>query len=427
MSKWEISTFEAFVNKGELSIQTGPFGTQLKASDYAESGSPVINVRNIGFGIIIDDNIEYIADETRDRLSSHILRKDDIVFGRKGAVERHAFVDQKHDGWLQGSDCIRVRIESPTLRPRYASYCLLTPAHKTWMANNCSHGATMASLNQDIVKRIEIPVPETQVQDQVISMLSAYDDLIENNNRRIAILEEMAQKLYCEWFVHFRFPGHENVKMVESERGLIPEGWSLQPISTVGQVVGGGTPSTKNAMYFTTQGIPWLCPRDFSKEEVKYISKGKIDITEAGYKASGAKMMPTGTVVFSSRAPIGYTAIAMNPLCTNQGFKSIIPNEGVSSEFIYYYLKNNLSLIDGYASGATFKEISSSQMKLVPVLVPNSSIMMRFDIIASSIGKQMYNLQLKNANLRKTRDLLLPRLISGDIDVSDLNIPIKEG
>lgn len=306
--------------------------------------------------------------------------------------------------------------------PLFISYFLQCVDFQAYAAKSAVPG-----VNRNDLHLADVRIPDVFTQKQLAYILSSYDNLITNNNRRIAILEEMAQKLYREWFVHFRFPGHENVKMVESERGLIPEGWSLQPISTVGQVVGGGTPSTKNAMYFTTQGIPWLCPRDFSKEEVKYISKGNIDITEAGYKASGAKIMPTGTVVFSSRAPIGYTAIAMNPLCTNQGFKSIIPNEGVSSEFIYYYLKNNLSLIDGYASGATFKEISSSQMKLVPVLVPNSSIMMRFDIIASSIGKQMYNLQLKNANLRKTRDLLLPRLISGDIDVSDLNIPIKEG
>lgn len=426
MSKWEISTFEAFVNKGELSIQTGPFGTQLKASDYAESGSPVINVRNIGFGIIIDDNIEYIADETRDRLSSHILRKDDIVFGRKGAVERHAFVDQKHDGWLQGSDCIRVRIESPTLRPRYASYCLLTPAHKTWMANNCSHGATMASLNQDIVKRIEIPVPETQVQDQVISMLSAYDDLIENNNRRIAILEEMAQKLYCEWFVHFRFPGHENVKMVESEVGLIPEGWEIKKAYEVLTTQYGYTETAQNAAV----GPQYLRGTDINKKS--YIDWSSVPYCPINSEKKKKYSLEIGDVVIIRMADPGKIGIVEEDV--DAVFASYLiklkPIKNYLTPYYLFYMTSDKAFqgfVLGASTGATRKSISAETIKEAPVLKPSYSVLMEFEERVGVFRKGLVNLLQKNANLRKTRDLLLPRLISGDIDVSDLNIPIKEG
>ena len=427
MSKQSQMRLGAFIDKNEISLQTGPFGTQLKAKDYVDCGTPVINVRNIGMGSIIENVLEYISDETRDRLASHILSYQDIVFGRKGAVERHAYISANYDGWFQGSDCIRMRIESEQLLPRYVSYCLLTPEHKLWMSNHCSHGATMASLNQDIIKLIPITIYDTSTQEKIIEVLSKYDNLIENNNRRVAILEEMAQRLYREWFVHFRFPGHERVELVDSELGMIPKGWLSGKISDIGTVVGGGTPSTKHEEYFTKKGIPWLTPRDFSKLEYKYVERGSVDITEEGYKKSGAKLMPEGSVVFSSRAPIGYTSIAVNPLCTNQGFKSIVPNCMAYSEYIFYYLKNNLKLMENYSSGATFKEISSAQMKEVPILIPPISVCQEFSKMASALGKKEHLLEKKNQTLRRTHDHLLPRLISGDVDVSKIELSSEEG
>jgi type I restriction enzyme S subunit len=114
------------VASGEAELKTGPFGTQLKASDYTDIGTPVINVRNIGFGTIKVDKLEFISPATRDRLSSHLLRSGDIVFGRKGAVERHVFIRKEQHGWFQGSDCLRLRFSSPRVEPLFASYCFLT-------------------------------------------------------------------------------------------------------------------------------------------------------------------------------------------------------------------------------------------------------------------------------------------------------------
>ena len=177
------------VASGEAELKTGPFGTQLKASDYTENGTPVINVRNIGFGSIKVDKLEFIAPSTRDRLSSHVLKNGDIVFGRKGAVERHVFIRQEQNGWFQGSDCLRLRFASQRVEPLFASYYFLTSEHQRWMMNQCSHGATMASLNQGILERIELPLPPLPVQQRIAGILSAYDELIENSQRRIKILE----------------------------------------------------------------------------------------------------------------------------------------------------------------------------------------------------------------------------------------------
>jgi type I restriction enzyme, S subunit len=133
------------VSSREAEIKTGPFGTQLKAAEYVDVGTPVINVRNIGFGAIRQSDLEFIDAATTKRLAAHLLRAGDIVFGRKGAVERHAFIRSPQSGWLQGSDCIRLRLFSPSVDPQFISYCLLTEDHKAWMQLQCSHGATMAS------------------------------------------------------------------------------------------------------------------------------------------------------------------------------------------------------------------------------------------------------------------------------------------
>ncbi len=223
------------MKQGTVNLQTGPFGTQLKASEYIDEGIPVINVRNIGFGGIRDSDLEYISNAKAEKLYQHRLELGDIVFGRKGAVERHALISDAQVGWIQGSDCLRLRMSDENMFSAYLSYYLRTKAHQDWMQALCSFGATMSSLNQDIVSRIRFPSPSLELQTKIAAILSAYDDLIENNRRRIALLEKMAEELYREWFVRLRFPGYKDVEVVKG----VPEGWSLGKASNFFDVVKG--------------------------------------------------------------------------------------------------------------------------------------------------------------------------------------------
>ena len=228
MSRGEI-TVGQLEDAGVAEIQTGPFGTQLKSRDYTDEGVPVINVRNIGYGDLRPEKLEYVHEWTAERLNVHILAKSDIVFGRKGAVDRHLFVSDRQCGWLQGSDCIRLRLHGDHIIPRFVSYAFLRSYHKQWMLQQGGNKATMASLNQGILRRIALPFPTRKQQQDIVSILSAYDDLIENNRRRIALLEGAARLLYREWFVHFRFPGHERVKITDG----LPEGWERRFLGDV--------------------------------------------------------------------------------------------------------------------------------------------------------------------------------------------------
>ena len=388
-----------------VEIKTGPFGTQLKASEYVKHGTPVLNVRNLGFPSVNADKLEMVGDETLERLSAHKLQTGDIVFGRKGAVERHAYISENENGWMQGSDCIRLRVKTASINSRYLSYFFLTPQHRAFMISMCSHGTTMASLNQKIIEMISVPMPDRKVQDKIVAILSLIDEKAKNNREINDNLEQQAQALFQELFI-------ENAD---------PE-WSEGTISDLGTVVGGSTPSKSKPEYYTEHGIAWITPKDLSVNKSKFITHGENDITELGLKNSSASIMPEGTVLFSSRAPIGYIAIAAGEVTTNQGFKSVIPRPAIGTPFVYYFLKNALPTIEGMASGSTFKEVSGSTMKIVPAFIPDDETLARFTEFCSPIFEQQQMLERQNQSLAALRDSLLPKLMSGEIDVSDVII-----
>lgn len=171
------------LQEGAISIKTGPFGTQLKASEYIESGTPVLNVKNLGYGSVNSAKLDHVGADTVERLRIHLLQQGDIVFGRKGAVDRHAYIDNESDGWMQGSDCIRMRVETADINPRFLSYYFLTNKHKAFMISMCSHGTTMASLNQKILEQIDFPCPEREYQNKIVAVLERIDEKIGLNRK----------------------------------------------------------------------------------------------------------------------------------------------------------------------------------------------------------------------------------------------------
>ena len=198
--------------------------------------------------------------------------------------------------------------------------------------------------------------------------------------------------------------------------------WEIGTISDLGAVVGGSTPSKSKPEYYTETGIAWITPKDLSINKSKFIAHGENDITELGLKNSSATIMPEGTVLFSSRAPIGYIAVAVGKVTTNQGFKSIVPKPEIGTEFVYYFLKHNLPIIEGMASGSTFKEVSGSTMKGVPAVIPDADTLAKFNDFCTPIFTQQRILEEQNHSLAALRDTLLPKLMSGEIDVSEVII-----
>lgn len=401
------------VDRGLANIQTGPFGTQLKASEYVSEGIPVINVRNIGYGTLRADKLEFVTESTSERLAVHTLEDRDIVFGRKGAVDRHLLVTPDQAGWVQGSDCIRLRLGTAELRPRFVSYFFLRSYHREWMLLQCGNKATMASLNQDVIRRIELPIPRTDQQDEVVSILAGYDDLIANNRRRISLLEESSRLLYREWFVHLRFPGHEHVEVVDG----VPKGWKKQTFDQVCTAIGGGTPSTENPAFWIDGDIPWYTPTDITRNSCLALLDSEKKITDSGLRGSSAKMLPAGTVLMTSRASVGFFGIIDLPSCTNQGFISIIPHEPGARMYLLHNLMHRVEEIRSHAGGATYKEISKGKFRALSVISPHPDLLREFEDQVATLHTQVVALHNMNRKLADARDLLLPRLMSGEIAV----------
>jgi type I restriction enzyme S subunit len=404
------------VKAGEVELKTGPFGTQLKASDYTEQGTPVINVRNIGFGGIRTDKLEFISTATRNRLSSHVLKAGDIVFGRKGAVERHVFIRTEQNGWFQGSDCLRLRFASQRVEPLFASYYFLTSEHQRWMMNQCSHGATMASLNQEVLERIELPLPPISIQRRIAGILSAYDELIENSQRRIKILEETARALYREWFVHFRFPGQESVPLVPSSLGKIPQGWEVKKLAAVAEV---------NRAQIT----PRTAPEALHYIDISSVSPGQIDsiTTFAFADAPGRarRIIQHGDVLWSCVRPNRRShAQVMHPepnTIASTGFAVLSPMK-VPFTFLYFATTTDdfVAFLTNNATGAAYPAITSKTFENADLVIPPPPLLREFGNLTSPMAEQVHGLQLQIQNLRRTRDLLLPRLLTGQIALETL-------
>lgn len=293
-------------------------------------------------------------------------------------------------------------------------YYLLCMKHIRQLAANSMTGASgRQRADLDFIKRIQWDFPDIEMQKKIASVLSAYDNLIEVNNKRIKVLEQMAENLYKEWFVRFRFPGHETVEF----ENRIPKGWEIKRISEIGEVVGGGTPSTEHQEYWNGT-IPWLTPADLASFTDVYISSGNAFITEVGLQKSSTQLLPKNTVVLSSRAPIGYVAIAKNSICTNQGFKSVIcDTEYIEPIFLYYFFKHNKDLLESFASGSTFLELSGGRLKRIKLIIPPIGIQKQYVNTVENWLTETDVLRRENNNLIKQRDLLLPRLMNGKLEV----------
>lgn len=329
-----------------------------------------------------------------------------IILGRVGAY--CGSVNYYEGNFFATDNTLVTECDESKIIYKYAYYLL-----KSANLNSFAGGSAQPLITQSILKHLKCALPPLPTQRRIASILSTYDALIQNYKRQIAALQSAASELYKEWFVRFRFPGYKNAKF---DNGL-PVGWKVEKLGEIGEIVGGGTPSTEKEEYWNGE-IPWLSPADLSDNTNIYVSKGNKNITQLGLAKSSAKMMPKDTVLLSSRAPVGYVALAKNPICTNQGFKSVVCNQSkIKPLYLYFFFKMNTNYLQSIATGATFPELSATMMKKIKVLLPSINLQEQFvDTISASIIKADLLFD-QITNLTTQRNLLLPRLMSGKLSV----------
>ena len=331
---------------------------------------------------------------------------DDILIGKDGArfFEDIIIYRQREKPALLSSIAI-LRCDKSKILPDFLYYVLRTPSFRQDVKDNYGSGSAIPRIILKDFKRMMVSYPSLEKQQAIISVLTAIDSKIQANTEINDNLEQQAQSYFQELFV-------DNAD---------PE-WTTGTISDLGAVVGGSTPSKAKPEYYTESGIAWITPKDLSINKSKFVSHGENDITELGLKNSSAAIMPEGTVLFSSRAPIGYIAIAAGEVTTNQGFKSVVPKPEIGTPFVYFFLKNTLPVIEGMAYGSTFKEVSGSTMKNVPAVIPDAETLAKFSDFCAPIFAQQRILEEQNQSLATLRDNLLPKLMSGEIDVSAVQL-----
>ena len=388
-------------------IAMGPFGSNIKVSCFVDSGVPVLNGSNLEGFSLSEKAFRFVTKEKADSLNKANAHRGDIVITHRGTLGQIAFIpqDSRYDRYVISQSQFRVRCNDKVL-PEYLVYYFHTPIGQHKLLSNASQvGVPALARPSSTFQQIEVVLPELNIQKRVVEIISTIQKKIANNQELNDNLEQQAQSYFQELFV-------DNAD---------PE-WAIGTISDLGTVVGGSTPSKAKPEYYTESGIAWITPKDLSINKSKFVSHGENDITELGLKNSSAAIMPEGTVLFSSRAPIGYIAIAAGEVTTNQGFKSVVPKPEIGTPFVYFFLKNTLPVIEGMASGSTFKEVSGSTMKNVPAVIPDAETLAKFSDFCAPIFAQQRILEEQNQSLATLRDNLLPKLMSGEIDVSAVQL-----
>ncbi len=354
----------------------------VRIVDYTNSNEMPRYIENLGQQYIVDEKSIVMI-----RYGSQTAGK--VVRGISGIIANNMF---------------QISIDDDRFDNDYMYYFLSSSVVNQLLMGGQS-SSTMPAITFGMLKQIQVPVRSIDEQRKIASFLESIDKKIENNNKINDNLEQQAQSYFQKLFVN----------------NADPE-WTTGTISDLGTIVGGSTPSKAKPEYYTESGIAWITPKDLSINKSKFISHGENDITELGLKNSSAAIMPEGTVLFSSRAPIGYIAIAAGEVTTNQGFKSVVPKLEIGTPFVYFFLKHNLQVIEGMASGSTFKEVSGSTMKNIPAVIPDVETLARFNDFCTSIFAQQRVLEEQSHSLVVLRDNLLPKLMSGEIDVSDIQL-----
>ena len=380
---------------GEVSlcIQPGPFGTQLHNSDYTDQGIPVIMPKDMTDGRVSHAKLEHISEDTANRISRHKVDAGDIIVARKGDVRKCIYIRESEEGWITGSDCLKMQLNQRICNSKFIFYQLRSPYIGAWL-QKVSKGATMPSLNTTLLSNIEIVFPPIPAQNSIAEILSRYDSLIENYQKQIKLLEEAAQRLYKEWFVDLHFPGHENAKIVDG----VPEGWEKKYVGDMISKIQ-RTKQVTASNYQASGKIPVI---DQSRN---YIA-GYTDDAECLVKVTVPYIVFGDHTRILKYIPFSFAKGA-------DGTQLIMSNDlGRMPQTLFY---NSLIEIDlsNYSYARHFKYLKEES-----VLLPSEQVARKYDSIVS---KYYQNIQRSRDQIRlltEARDRLLSKLMSGEIKVS---------
>lgn len=327
--------------------------------------------------------------------------------------------------YIQSQDIAKIVCKEDLLDKDFAFYLISSTIVKQQLSA-AAQQTKIRHTSPDKIKDCTVWIPELTEQKRIGKLLRTLDYKIGLNRAINQNLEAMAKQLYDYWFVQFDFPDEKGRpykssggEMVWNEKLKrdIPISWETKLIDDVAEIYNGSTPSTINELNYGGD-IVWITPKDLSDQKQKFVYKGERNISQVGYDSCSTHLLPSNTILMSSRAPIGLLAIAKTELCTNQGFKSFVPKSGNTAIYLYYYLQYHIRQIEQLGTGTTFKEVSREDILKFPMLKPSDNVLNLWEEMVSALNDRQLEIQKENESLTKQRDELLPLLMNGQVSVN---------
>jgi type I restriction enzyme S subunit len=434
---WERITLGEIVARAGGSIQTGPFGSQLHASDYVPVGIPSIMPVNIGDNRLVRDGIACIRPSDAERLARHIVRKGDIIYSRRGDVERRALVREAEDGWFCGTGCLKLRLGEGVIEPEFASYYLGHPEVRAWIVRHAV-GATMPNLNTSIMESIPFLLPPPDDQRAIAAVLGSLDDKIEVNRRTARVLEGLARTIFRSWFVDFdpvrRAAAGEPTglpddlaalfptRLVDSPLGDIPDGWEVGTLGDTANI-NANTLGKSDPLDI----IDYIEISEVMRGEVKHITR-----YERGSEPSRARRRLTSgdTVLSTVRPDRGAYFLCLNPspsLVASTGFAVLTPK---IDDWAFVYIASTRAEVSRtlgqLADGGAYPAVRPEVVAQLPLMIPDEAARRAFQRTAEPIMLRAFAARQQSATLASLRDSLLPKLISGDLPVPAAEAVVAE-
>jgi type I restriction enzyme, S subunit len=399
---------------GELSedIAMGPFGSNLKVDNFIETGVPVIRGMNLNDGGFTNNSFAFISEEKANTLKRCLAYPDELVFTHRGTLGQVGIIPQNaYPKYLVSQSQMRLKVKKDILVPKYLFYFFKSQLGQKELLKNTSQVGVPAIANPTkSLKDVEITIPDIKEQTQIVSILSSLDDKIELNLQMNQTLEAMAQTIFKEWFVNFNFPGFDGY-VVDG----LPKGWRLGSILEIADLLSGGTPKTDITEYWNGN-IKWISAKDITSNNRRFIIETEKQITELGISKSATKLLPKFTTVVSARGTVGNYCILPEEMAisqSNYGLKS----KNNSDFFLFIFIENMIEMMKAYSYGTVFDTITTKTFEEMEVVIPSKSLIAEYEKTINPIFSKILENQKQNKTLTQLRNSLLPKLMSGKINI----------
>ena len=363
-------------------------------------------------GLVFEEN-QFIIKEKDEALRKGKLKRGDIVYTTRGTVGNAGYYNSSvpYENVRINSGMVILRSNGEIVDARFLYQILKSEYYRPYFKQYCT-GSEQPQLPIKNFSQIYLNVPDIKTQHRIADILSVYDDLIENNQKQIKLLEEAAQRLYKEWFVDLRFPGYENTKIVDG----VPEGWQYEKLGDLVKTTSGGTPSRRKSEYYVNGNIRWIKTKELND---RFIFETEEHITEDAVKNSSAKVLPEGALIVAMYgATIGKIGITAAEMACNQACCAFISfDDMISKEYLYCWLMDNREYLVSQGKGAAQSNLSQEMIRNFSLLCPDKKVIKNFTEIVTTMLENKRALENKILMLSKARDDLLPKLMSGEVEV----------